>query len=105
MATERDKELAKKFRVEGKKSFRLSDIDPRDTCGFKDKNETKAATAEDAISIDELQNKLYAEGKRSLLVVLQGIDCSGKDGTVRAVFNTCGPFRVDECSIRSVALK
>jgi PPK2 family polyphosphate:nucleotide phosphotransferase len=48
----------------------------------------------DAEKIDELQNQLYAEGKRSLLVILQGIDCSGKDGTVRAVFNTCGPIGV-----------
>jgi PPK2 family polyphosphate:nucleotide phosphotransferase len=46
------------------------------------------------VAIDELQNRLFAEGKRALLVVLQGIDCSGKDGTVRAVFNTCGPIGV-----------
>jgi PPK2 family polyphosphate:nucleotide phosphotransferase len=37
---------------------------------------------------------LFAEGKRALLVVLQGIDCSGKDGTVRAVLNTSGPIGV-----------
>ncbi len=41
-----------------------------------------------------LQDRLFAEGKRALLVVLQGIDCSGKDGTVRAVFNPCGPIGV-----------
>jgi polyphosphate kinase 2 (PPK2 family) len=41
-----------------------------------------------------LQDRLFAEGKRALLVVLQGIDCSGKDGTVRAVFNTSGPLGV-----------
>lgn len=84
--------FAKRFRPG--KSFKLSAIDPRDTCGFKDKDETKARTAEDAEAIDALQNRLYAEGKRALLVVLQGIDCSGKDGTVRAVFNTCGPIGV-----------
>jgi polyphosphate kinase 2 (PPK2 family) len=36
-------------------------------------------------SLSELQYKLYAENKRSLLIVLQGIDASGKDGTVRHV--------------------
>ena len=41
-----------------------------------------------------MQDRLFAEGKRALLVVLQGIDCSGKDGTVRAVFNPCGPIGV-----------
>jgi PPK2 family polyphosphate:nucleotide phosphotransferase len=87
--------FAKKFIVEGKKGFSLAKLDPRDTCGFKDKDEVKAQTAKDAEKIDVLQNRLYAEGKRSLLVVLQGIDCSGKDGTVRAVFNTCGPIGVE----------
>ena len=89
------------FRVDNKKSFKLADIDPRDTCGFKDKEATKQTIDEDAIAIDELQNRLFAEGKRSLLVVLQGIDCSGKDGTVRAVFNTCGPIGVHIASFKA----
>ena len=76
------------------KPFDLAKRDPRDASAFKDKEAAKLRTAEDAAAIDELQNRLYAEGKRALLVVLQGIDCSGKDGTVRAVFNTCGPIGV-----------
>jgi PPK2 family polyphosphate:nucleotide phosphotransferase len=87
--------FAKKFIVEGKKGFSLAKLDPRDTCGFKDKDDVKAQTAKDAEKIDALQNRLYAEGKRALLVVIQGIDCAGKDGTVRAVFNTCGPIGVE----------
>jgi polyphosphate kinase 2 (PPK2 family) len=60
-----------------------------------DKEAVKAPdVAEDAAAIDALQDRLFAEGKRALLVVLQGIDCSGKDGTVRAVFNPCGPIGV-----------
>ena len=86
--------FAKKFIVDGKKDFSLAKLDPRDTCGFKDKDATKVQTEKDAVAIDALQNRLYAEGKCALLVVLQGIDCSGKDGTVRAVFNTCGPIGV-----------
>ena len=58
------------------------------------KEEAKLQTEKDAVAIDALQDRLFAEGKRSLLVVLQGIDCSGKDGMVRAVFNTCGPIGV-----------
>ncbi len=77
-----------------KTGFKLKDVDPRDACGLKDKEAAKAQTAEDAKAIDALQDKLFAEGKRALLVVLQGIDCSGKDGTVRAVFNACGPIGV-----------
>jgi PPK2 family polyphosphate:nucleotide phosphotransferase len=50
--------------------------------------------AEDAIAINDLQDRLFAERRRALLVVLQGIDTSGKDGTVRAVFNETGPLGV-----------
>ena len=51
-------------------------------------------TEKDAEVIDTLQDRLYAEGKRALLVVLQGTDTSGKDGTIRGVFNTAGPLGV-----------
>jgi PPK2 family polyphosphate:nucleotide phosphotransferase len=88
------KSFASAFQVAAGKSFTLADRDPRDKAGLEDKDQVKLATAEDAAAIDALQNRLFAEGKRALLVVLQGIDCSGKDGTVRAVFNTCGPIGV-----------
>ena len=86
--------LAQDYRVEPGKSVDLSKHDPRDTGSFDDKDKAKAQTIKDAEAIDALQNILYAEGKRALLVVIQGIDCAGKDGTVRAVFNTCGPIGV-----------
>ncbi len=85
---------AEKFRVSPGKSVDLSKYDPRDVSGFKDKDKAKEQTAKDSETIDALQNVLYAEGTRALLVVIQGIDSSGKDGTVRAVFNTCGPIGV-----------
>lgn len=88
------KSLAERFRVAPGKAFKLASADPRDTGTFDDKDKTKAQTEKDAEAIDGLQDRLFAEGKRALLVVLQGIDCSGKDGTVRAVFNTCGPIGV-----------
>jgi PPK2 family polyphosphate:nucleotide phosphotransferase len=87
-------EFAQQFRIKAAKGFTLAMCDPRGEGLFKDKDETKARTAKDAEAIDGWQDKLFAEGKRALLVVLQGIDCSGKDGTVRAVFNTCGPLGV-----------
>jgi PPK2 family polyphosphate:nucleotide phosphotransferase len=92
--------FAHAFRVEPDKKIDLSKIDPRSSGGFIDKDKTKAETEVDAIAIDALQNILYAEGKRSLLVVLQGIDSSGKDGTVRAVFNHCGPIGVVNTSFK-----
>jgi PPK2 family polyphosphate:nucleotide phosphotransferase len=62
---------------------------------FADKDEGKAALKSDTKAIDALQDRLWAEGSRALLVVLQGIDTAGKDGTVRGVFNRCGPLGVN----------
>ncbi|WP_156767569.1 PPK2 family polyphosphate kinase [Candidatus Viadribacter manganicus] len=61
---------------------------------FDDREAAEEATKENAKAIDALQDALWAERKRALLVILQGIDTSGKDGTVRAVFNRCGPLGV-----------
>jgi PPK2 family polyphosphate:nucleotide phosphotransferase len=74
-----------------------SQLASRDTVGealYPDRDEAKRALKKCAKSIDRLQDRLYAEGRRSLLVVLQGMDTSGKDGTVRGVFNKCGPLGV-----------
>ena len=89
-----NRNFAARYIVPPGKRISLSKLDPRDTGPFTDKDKTKADTAKDAEAIDALQDRLFAEGRRALLVVLQGIDCSGKDGTVRAVFNHCGPIGV-----------
>jgi PPK2 family polyphosphate:nucleotide phosphotransferase len=59
---------------------------------FEDKEDAKACLKEDAKAIDELQDRLYAEKKRGLLVVFQGMDTSGKDGTTKAVFSETSPL-------------
>ena len=51
--------------------------------------------------IDELQDVLYAEGKRALLVVLQGRDTSGKDGTIRKVFGPLDPLGIVIASFKA----
>ncbi|MEZ5995986.1 MAG: polyphosphate kinase 2 family protein [Hyphomonadaceae bacterium] len=61
---------------------------------FPEREAAEEATAACAKAIDALQDRLWAERKNALLVVLQGIDTSGKDGTVRGVFNQCGPLGV-----------
>lgn len=93
--------FASTFRVEPGKRVDLSKHDPRDTGGLSDKEETRADIAADAVAIDALQTKLYAEGRQALLVVLQGMDCAGKDGTARSVFNACGPIGVTVTSFKS----
>jgi PPK2 family polyphosphate:nucleotide phosphotransferase len=72
----------------------LGKRDPIGADLFTDKEAGEASLKEDAKAIDDLQNRLWAERERALLVILQGIDTSGKDGTVRGVFNRCGPLGV-----------
>ncbi len=86
--------LIDRLRVEPGDKIKLRDRDPRDKSLFGDEFETKAATAALAKDIDALQDRLYAEGSRALLVILQGTDTSGKDGTIRSVFNATGPLGV-----------
>ena len=56
-----------------------------------DKEQTKEKTQKFLAELDELQNLLYAEGKHSVLVVIQGLDASGKDGVIRNVFGSLNP--------------
>ena len=93
--------FAEQFRAAGGKKFSLADHDPRNDKAFSDKEKAKKQVEEDAEAINQLQDRMYAEGKQALLVILQGIDCSGKDGTVRAVFNPCGPIGVQMKSFKA----
>ena len=69
----------------------LGKRDPRDTLGLpgKDDSATELAALLEELSL--LQERLYAEGRRSVLLVLQGLDASGKDGTIRRVFTGVNP--------------
>lgn len=78
----------RKYRVEPGKKLRLSRYESDDTSGApggkaKGKEELVALSAR----LDELQELLYANHDRKLLVILQGMDTSGKDGTIRHVFD------------------
>ena len=65
-----------------------------------DKKETKEETEKLLAELDELQHLLYAEGKHSVLVILQGIDASGKDGVIKKVFGSLNPQGVSVTSFK-----
>ena len=65
-----------------------------------DKKETKAKTEELLEQLDDLQNMLYAESKHAVLVILQGLDASGKDGAIRNVFSRMNPQGVQVTSFK-----
>jgi PPK2 family polyphosphate:nucleotide phosphotransferase len=60
-----------------------------------DKKEIREKTQRLVKRLGELQHMMYAQGKYSALVVLQGMDASGKDGAVENVFADCAPMGVD----------
>jgi PPK2 family polyphosphate:nucleotide phosphotransferase len=78
-----------------RRQIRLKDFDPGDKPFSKgSKAEDQARVLALAREIDELQNLFYADGRHKLLVILQGTDTSGKDGTVRGVFGQTSPLGV-----------
>jgi PPK2 family polyphosphate:nucleotide phosphotransferase len=83
--------LGKEFIVKPGKKFRLRDHDPDEFCGVDEKTEAVELTALLTGKLDKLQEVLYAEHKRALLIVLQGMDASGKDGTVSHVMAGVNP--------------
>jgi PPK2 family polyphosphate:nucleotide phosphotransferase len=82
-----------RYRVEPGEPFRLADHDPADTAGLDDAvvHDEQAGLSE---RITDLQERLFAEEKRALLIVLQGIDAAGKDGTVKHVLRGTNPSGV-----------
>jgi PPK2 family polyphosphate:nucleotide phosphotransferase len=70
---------------------KLGDRDPSDKLGLAGKQEAGEQRAALMGELAELQQRLYAEGKRSILLVLQGLDASGKDGTIKHVFTGLNP--------------
>jgi PPK2 family polyphosphate:nucleotide phosphotransferase len=71
-------------------SISLEKIDTRAPKEF-DKAKTKETTATILEELDELQNLMYAENKHSILIVIQGMDASGKDGLIRNVLGNMNP--------------
>jgi polyphosphate kinase 2 (PPK2 family) len=80
-----------KFVVEPGKRVRLDDLDPGETGRHVNEDEARAAIDRDVERLTHLQYRLYAENRRSLLIVLQAPDAGGKDGTVRHVFRGFNP--------------
>ena len=94
--------LTDKFRIAPGVKVSLAKYDPADksaSAGAKDKNLLQLAALSNRL--DQLQDVFYASGKHKLLVVLQGMDTSGKDGTIRHVFNSVDPLGVRVASFKA----
>ena len=83
------------------KKVHLKKHDPASTRHIPDREAAEKQTQEAANRIGRLQDLLYADGRRSLLVILQGMDASGKDGTVRRVFDSVNPTGITVTSFKT----
>jgi PPK2 family polyphosphate:nucleotide phosphotransferase len=84
-------------RLEGEHRIKLKDVDPREDGGLK-RQEGEEKTARLIEELIELQELLYAAQLQSVLIILQGLDTSGKDGTIRHV---AGPLNSQSCTVTS----
>jgi PPK2 family polyphosphate:nucleotide phosphotransferase len=83
--------LAKTYRVESGKHFRLKDFNPGDTGHLHSKENAAEALEQGIARTAELQDKLYAQDNWSLLLIFQAMDAAGKDGIIKHVMSGINP--------------
>jgi PPK2 family polyphosphate:nucleotide phosphotransferase len=89
------------YRIKPRSKVNLGDFDPSDASAFDgDKQKSKEVLADLNSEMADLQERLYAEHKHSLLIILQGMDTSGKDGTIEHVFDGVNPQGVRVASFK-----
>lgn len=89
----RARTFAEPFRITNGKKFRLKDIDPGDTLHLEseDKPRAKEILAMGVQLLAELQDKLYAQDRWSMLIILQAMDAAGKDGAIKHIMSGVNP--------------
>jgi PPK2 family polyphosphate:nucleotide phosphotransferase len=87
------RKLTTPFRITQGKAFRLKSIDPKETRGFKAnaKPQAKEELLTDVQTLAALQERLYAEDRRALLLIIQAMDAAGKDGVIKHVMSGVNP--------------
>ncbi len=88
------------FKVRPGSKVSLKDIDPGDTDGYKGAAEVQEKLEGKLEHIARLQERLYAEGEKALLIILQGMDTSGKDGATKSVLREVNPQGVAVTSFK-----
>jgi PPK2 family polyphosphate:nucleotide phosphotransferase len=83
--------MIEQVRIQPGKRARIARRDARDTLGIDGKEAAKKRLAEIQERLAVLQARLHAEAQRSVLLILQGLDASGKDGVIRSVFTGLNP--------------
>jgi PPK2 family polyphosphate:nucleotide phosphotransferase len=93
--------IAQRFRIDKPDKFRLSTCDPAECYGLTvDKHEAQIMLAEGIERLTELQERLYAEDRWSVLIVLQAMDAAGKDSVIKHVMSGLNPQGVEVHSFK-----
>ena len=87
------REISEPYRFAKGEKFRLKDVDPADTGGFssEDKPRAQEALATGIQALEQLQEMLYAQDCWAVLLIFQGMDAAGKDGTIKHVMSGVNP--------------
>lgn len=99
----RARKLSRPYRISDGKGFRLKDFAPDDTGAFTDadRDDAEAILAEGVAALAELQDRLYAEDRWSLLLVMQAMDAAGKDSTIKHVMSGVNPQGCDVVAFKT----
>jgi len=97
------RELSAPYRVEDGKKFKLKRFDPADTGGLnsEDKPRAKEALSDGIQALAELQDRLYAQDRWSVLLIFQAMDAAGKDGAIKHVMSGVNPQGCQVYSFKS----
>ncbi|MEG1763384.1 MAG: polyphosphate kinase 2 family protein, partial [Bacteroidales bacterium] len=82
------------------KKIKLSEYKTNYTGQFKDKQDATDLLQNSIMEMRELQEKLYADGRYSLLIIFQAMDAAGKDGTIKHVMSGINPQGCDVVSFK-----
>jgi len=91
-------QYVKQFRVTDGAEFRLKDFDPAETLGLKSKEHAQKTLESGVARLCDLQDKLFAQDRWAILVVLQAMDAAGKDSLIKHVMSGLNP---QGCSVSS----
>lgn len=93
--------LAEPFRITDGGKFCLKDYNPADTNGVKNKQQAEAILERRVGLLSHMQEKLYAQDRWALLIILQALDAAGKDGVIKHVMSGVNPQGCEVFSFKS----
>lgn len=97
--------LSDPYRINHGKKFRLKDFDPASTAHVHSKEHVQELLAKGIADMRPLQDKLYAQDRWSVLIILQGMDAAGKDGLIKHVMSGVNPQGCEVHSFKQPSLE